>query len=702
MVRIILTIHQTKGGRMKPISIHARDLIKVSEEDAWKYLAGDIDVIFDDNSRLLTKAQHTIQSLYFWRVIKKYDLVELLPKYHLTHHIGYNGLIDPMRHSRVMEEIVFDAIDIYRDVNNDIRDKYNIMEIVDDLKKMTMKLLVDLACDLNDNCVAWMSSIDYTDFVNISFHEPIREIMLQQDGSDEMVQKAYAIINAELKSPALDDNMLARAARGKIVRGEQLLQCIGPVGRRTDTDSHIFPAIITNGFIHGTRKLIFDAQEARSCAKALANSKDPLQKSEYFSRKMQFINYGVTKIVRGDCGTTDYMDWYVEPARIEDGKQIASDFDTMQGIYMLNASGGLSAIRKTDKHIIGTTIKIRAVAKCRTKEPGAICEYCYGDTSIGIPEKSNAGHQSGVRFYADESQLVISTKHHDGNAIMEIIRIAEAYKKFIHVPHGSYKYYLRNELRSKLIKVIVTMKHAMGIADIEMTRDVSKLSLSRVSSLPSIRLVYANKHGDIETVSVPTSHNKINTNFTHEFLEYVKKAGWENKEGGLYEFNMKDWNYDNPILSLQMRQINMSDFQAEVADMIESTVKELKYRVNVVTPEALLREFHSSTKTKLPTHLSILQTILFSGMVISNENNDYRLPKPWTDAELGVLKKTMVGRSVGALYAYERHHDMVTDPFQFLDRPMPDHPFDGLLLPEQVFGPKYGRTYPPKSKYHIY
>lgn len=686
----------------KFIEIPAEYLLMISMLDAWKYLSGDIRIVFDNRETITCKAQHAILTLSYWRIYKKYPVINLRPKHTLTHHVGYNGVIGTNSHAKVMGEIVFDILDVYKKRRNNGDTSFDLLDIADDLKKLIFEIAIDTAWDVNENCIEWMSSIDYTHFFELSFHKPIRDVMLAQDGSDEMVQRAYAVIDAEMNSPALADNMLARAAKAGTIRREQLRQCIGPVGRRTDTDSYIFPDIITNGFIHGTRLLKFDAEEARSCAKALANAKDPLQKSEYFSRKMQMINSAIDKIYRGDCGTQEYLEYFIEPSKIEDGKVIPSDLDTMEGKYFLDGDHGLRVLTKNDKHLIGTTIKMRSPRYCCIEDPGAICEVCYGDTSIGIPEKSNAGHQSAVRFYSDQSQHVISTKHSDGNAIIESIRLADEAKKFMHIPHGTYRYHLKPDMADKITKLIIPMKHAMGLADISMTRDTSKLSLSRVSSLPSIRLVYTNRHGDEEMIAIETNQNKTNTNFSHEFITHIKKNGWVNKEGGFYEFDLTDWDFTLPVLSLQMKQVNMSDFQGEVADLIESTIKELNHRIKVVTFESVLREFHSISKETLSTHISILETIILSGMVVSNDGNDYRLPKPWTNGELGVLKRTMEGRSAAALMAFERHHDVVTDPKQFLNRPVSNHVFDGLLVPELVFGPKYGRTYAPKSKYHAH
>ena len=128
-------------------------------------------------------------------------------------------------------------------------------------------------------------------------------------------------------------------------------------------------------------------------------------------------------------------------------------------------------------------------------------------------------------------------------------------------------------------------------------------------------------------------------------------------------------------MSLPMRQFNMGDFRAEIAEALEATVKDMSYRDCVVTPSAMLVEFHDLVNDRLSINLSILEAIVYSSMVVSATNGDYALPKAHTSSGLGVMRLLIQNRSVSAMMAYERHRAFFLDPASYLK----DNRFEGIF-----------------------
>ena len=85
--------------------------------------------------------------------------------------------------------------------------------------------------------------------------------------------------------------------------------------------------------------------------------------------------------------------------------------------------------------------------------------------------------------------------------------------------------------------------------------------------------------------------------------------------------------------------------------------------------------------SKLNVNLAILEVVLYGISIISAENYDYHLPKPWTDRGIGVKETIMAYRSLSATMAFEDHRDILTNPTSFMLDNRPDHPLDLLLTP---------------------
>ena len=147
---------------------------------------------------------------------------------------------------------------------------------------------------------------------------------------------------------------------------------------------------------------------------------------------------------------------------------------------------------------------------------------------------------------------------------------------------------------------------------------------------------------------------------------------------------MMDWDWNEPILVLPLKHINMSDHSRDIASLLESRVEDMQARDKGVSPETFLVELFNLVNEKLDVNLAVLEVILYAAMIRSAENFDYALPKPWTERGLGVMKNSMAYRSLSAAMAYEGHYDVITNPMSFLLTKRVDHPMDYILMPDKV------------------
>jgi hypothetical protein len=128
----------------------------------------------------------------------------------------------------------------------------------------------------------------------------------------------------------------------------------------------------------------------------------------------------------------------------------------------------------------------------------------------------------------------------------------------------------------------------------------------------------------------------------------------------------------------------MSDHSQEIAQLIESRVEDTEKRDSFTSPDALLVELFTLVNEKLSVNLAVIEVILYAAMIVSVEEHDYALPKPWGRQAMGVMRQTMDFRNLSPRMAYERHGDVLTNPATFLLPNRFEHPFDGLLMPREV------------------
>ena len=129
----------------------------------------------------------------------------------------------------------------------------------------------------------------------------------------------------------------------------------------------------------------------------------------------------------------------------------------------------------------------------------------------------------------------------------------------------------------------------------------------------------------------------------------------------------------------------MSDHSRDIAMMLESRVEELQQRDKGVSPDAFLGDFFDLVNDKLNVNLAVIEVIVYAVMIVSAEDGDYSLPKPWTDCGLGVMKDTIKNRSGAVAMAYEGHREFIVNPTSYTTSNRTDHPMDGILMPAQVF-----------------
>lgn len=670
--------------------ILARRLLDFSMEDLWSVLTGEFILIFDDGE-IQTNWKETIYSVYSWDFHRMFPATPLLLQHHVSSVLGDDRLGSDT-HLQLLGNVMWSVYDEYVPSGKFKVTNLSEVQFRDKLAEKVYRITNQMYNELSYRLEEWVVSLDITDFIEVVNHPAIKRANDTVVATQKSIDETYAIVKKTLlDGTSLPDNPISLAARSKLVNINQVLQCVSARGFLTDTDSHLFYKPVLRGYVHGMRSFHDSLIESRSAAKSLIFSKTPLQQAEYFSRRLQLMSQVVKNLHYGDCGTDRYTLWPVRGAKTENGElKRPGDLKMLVGKKYIDDNGNLRTIKGSDKHLIGTTIKMRTAIHCAHPDPYGICSTCFGELSLSVPEGTNIGQMCCTSLAQKSSQNVLSVKHLDGSSVVDGIILEREDRKYVKVAADDNSYMLADELKGAQVKLIIRADNAANITDVMDAKEVTELNITRVSELADIGLQVTHKGVVHEPVVINVSLGRRLASMTYEMLTHIRKHGWTiDDRNGNYIFDMTDWEWDKPFLTLPLKHFNMSDHSRDIASMLESSVDKLQERdQNKASPDAALIELFDLVNDKLTVNVAVLDVVLYGSMVVSIEKGDYSLPKPWTPAGLGVMKLSMAYRSLASAMAYEGHRDIITDPLSYVSTNRIGHPMDGVLMPAEVIMPK--------------
>lgn len=646
--------------------IDARKLLAYNTSDLWDILTGEFSLKFDDGEVIETNDKETLYSSYAWDMLREFPETPFLAKHHVSKVLNKKP-VGSSTHLKLLGNVMWSVHDYQ--INTNIGNDGGIA-LRDYLAKRVYELTNLIYNELTIRLEAYVTSISITDFIEVIDEPNVKKANDEVQPTQQSIDHTYGVITEALnKSQVLESNPISRAVRGNLVNANQVLQCVGPRGFLTDIDSHIFRNPILRGYVMGLRSFHDFLIESRSAAKSLSFSKKPLEDTEYFSRRTQLIAQILRNLHIGDCGSTTYTHWHVKE----------SDLPRIAGKYYLGPEGTLVEVKASDKHLIDKTIKMRTVAHCGHPDPYGICSTCFGAMYLSVPEGTNIGEMCCTHMQEKLSQNVLSTKHFDGSSVIEGIKLTEYNRLFLRVSKNENSYLLSERLADKSVKLIISAADGRNITDIMDVKDIFDLNITRVSEIKEIALEINDK--DIKVLEIiDVSLNKRLASMTYPMLEYIKHHGWDVDDKGNYVIDLKNWDWEKEFLTLPMKHFNMADHSDAIAKMLESTVSEAMDRDTIISPSATLVDLFNLVNEKIFVNLAVIEVVLYTTMVISSRNNNYGLPKPWGESGLGVMRLSMMGRSLSAAMAFEGHKETIFSPSSFIYTNRPDHPMDWLLL----------------------
>lgn len=663
--------------------ITARKLLGISLDDIWNSLFGDFILVFDDGVEIVTNHKETIFSRYAWEFHNRYHGTPLLAKHHVN-TVLRGGRVTMGTHLELLNNILWDAADYIAPSYTPTEMSYKRYE----LGELSYEITNRIYNDFTVRCEEYVGTLFLLDFHQIFRHPELEAAYDSRFPDDEWVSDIYSTIERILRHKSSHENPLSKVYRSGLVSSRQLLQCLGPRGYVTDIDQVRFAFPVTRGYYQGIRSYYQYSVETSSTARSLYSAKGPLQDTEYFSRKLQLMCMTVENLHYGDCGTTRYMKWHVR-GKTENAE---SDLNIIEGKYYLDDDGTLKAVSVNDKHLEGKTLNLRAIRYCKHPDPVGVCSTCFGLMSEQIPPKSNLGHACCTHIAEKSAQGVLSTKHLDVSARIDAVMIAPEWQRYIKVDSDGNSYTFADNIKSMFkngrIKLRLNQEGALNLADVFITESVGNIPESRFTEFEEITLEI-----DGEQFVVPINHEKRNGYLTWDFLDYIRTQGFTmDEEYGQYVIDLSGWKNSKTFMSLPMKQFSMSDHSKDIAQVLESSVKEVAERDRLIDPSTTLIELATLTNKRIKVNLAPLEVTLYGAMIRTAAGYDYALPKPHTESGLGVMKYVILYRSLSAYMAFEHHAVAVYSPESYVLKNRPENLMDAIVMTREVLEGGYRNT----------
>ena len=653
-----------------------RDFLSFSCLEVKDGLKEDTDVLFEDGVTVFLTSREIIIMRYIlelWTVVPELPIVSkyALPNYYKDGYYNSGSL------NKCFEEIYKDL------VVNIIRPNGDNRLILEAVWEKMYHIVNDIYNDVLEEAFDSIDTISIVDLLEIQLDERLLGALAiaKKKKTPQAINETYKVLDDILRhDKKYENNTVCIGYRSNSLNPAQIKQVLACRGFVSDIDGTIYKEPIINSFTLGFADIYEMAIASRDAPKALVANNIAVPVSEYLSRELQLLTMYVSKIKDGDCGSKKYTTWFVRSNH--NGK---SDLINLQGKWYLNEETGQEeCITTNHKHLEGKTIKLRTVLGCQLENKRHVCARCFGEIAYGIPLHANIGHESAGTTSQSTTQGILSTKHHTGTANVTSVSLdMEASKAF--TIKNTLNYHLKDDfVKGRTVKLIIEQREATGIK-LDMTGiDIYKLNPNRLSYIESFILqVQDNLTGKIEYVPINIKDGDHRGSFTYDFMHHVKKVGYTLDEQDRYVIDITKYGEKNPLLSMPEKEQSLLFIVKSVRELLRS-LKTKKKNEAQETPEALLQYLFDIVNSKLDINIAHLEVIVYAYTIRSLINNDYDYGRNSPDATLMSNNEIIKHRSVGGGYAWERHTELMLNPYVFNGSNNISHPLDVLLKPQEV------------------
>lgn len=638
--------------------IHAREILSLSLVSVHSLEYPIYDVTYDDGTTSTERKKEIIFNRHCWRLFFIHANTPITPNCAVA-SVLKGGFLDGDTHIKLLEAIFKHIC------------KHNQLKAYKDKEPLLQQVQLahnDILNNIVHRASSHVATIDATDYTKLIKDPVIKELHSNLRATPESMDKTYKGIKSYINNTPTS-NQFAAAYRSKAINDNQANQCIGPRGFISDLDRTVFKQPVMNGFIRGMGNLYELIIESLTAAKSLNANDTHIKTSEYASRRIQLLTMSVTNVVPGDCGSTEYIDFFITPSRLEN----------MKGIYYFDEQQQkLVVIEGNEKHLHNTVIKIRNAFGCQLDNPQHICSTCLGDISLNFKENSNLGYTMTAYLMEKMTQRILSTKHLTHSVKKSSIILEGDVNKYFYTDTENNIYFNR-DIDLKGIQLILPNNRMNKLVDV-LNLPHTNISLTKVGELETIgyRDTKTSKASVIETLNV--SYKDRESIITTEFLKYVKSVKLESDARGNFVIPMDGFDLNQPVFNNPLKETNLVSFVNRLASMIETN------KDKITDPIDKFTHIFDTIIDQLQCNMSVVQTIVYATTTYNTYDGDYRLGRKSQHSKCENSSVLFSHRAASQLMVYQKQiKDVISQaPVFFNNHKRMPHPMDVLFAPDKV------------------
>ena len=375
--------------------------------------------------------------------------------------------------------------------------------------------------------------------------------------------------------------------------------------------------------------------ESRTAAKSLNANDTHIKISEYASRRIQLLTMSVQHVDVNDCGSTDYMDMYINESYLAN----------MKGKYYVHPETGvLDYIRGDETFLLNKSVKLRTTFGCHAPNMTSICRVCLGKISENFKENSNLGYTVSAFLMEKVTQRILSTKHLTHSVKKSLIHLDGVAIKYFYTNEENY-IFLNKELDLKGLYLILPNSRLSKLVDV-LSLQHTNIALNKVGELELIA-VRDTKFKTPVQESVNISYKDRQSIITKELLEYIKSIKLESDARGNFVISLENFNKDWPVFYNPLKETNVVSFVNKIAGMIETN------KDKIFDPQEKFMALFNAVIEQFDCNMSVIEVITYATTTFNAFNNNYRLGR--NSMHPRVENKTLLfrHRSISQLLVYE-------------------------------------------------
>lgn len=655
-----------------------RELFKATPMEIMEKLHTDLTIRFEDNVDVNMTHREIKVLRFIIDIFNSVPDIKIQSKHNFTNYYS-NGILTSKTINKVFELVLEDAVEYY------IKNGKEGRKFLEPIYQQMYAIMNNIYNNVIFETLDYVNSINIHDLLDVQMDDKLLNAMKEVDKQKtvQSVNNTYSVLDDILRNKKeLKDNIISKGYIAGTMNGNQIKQLLASRGYVTEINSHIFKYPIASSFTLGLSNIYDVAIESRAGAKALFLSNRAVQESEYFARELQLLTMIVEKLVDGDCGNHDYIDWLVRDKAMA-GK---SDIDNLLGKYFYNTKTKKEeVITKDHKYLEGQTIKLRTAINCKLENPNHICTKCFGDLAYTIPVHSNIGHFSATEITQKLTQSILSTKHLATSASGGESSLSEAAKQYFTMRESNYvfKSNILGKPKSRM-QVMIDQFSGFGIKDLRKGIDVHKLNPTRVSRIQDISLIELDENNNVKNVQfLQIESNRRYGFFPYEFLEHIVEVGYTLDDYDRYIIDITDYDPKKPFITMPEVEYNFIDLLKNIKGLLRK-IDIIKGEKSYDTPEGLLQKAFDMINTKLDVNIALIEVVIYAFTVKSLRENDFRLGRNSPDRQLMGSKKLISNRSLGATYDWQEVVDVILSPKSYYGKNNIPHPLDVMIKPDEV------------------